>query len=147
MNGGSRPSSRSSSVNLPPRPQLPSQHLAGRRHRQRVRELDMARVFMGGELDLYEILDLSGELFARRKTRAQHDPGFHRFGADRIGNADYGRQRDRRMLEQRVLDLGGTDAVAGGGDDVVLAAHVPEIAVLILPAEIAGEEKLTGIFP
>ena len=81
-----------------------------------------------------------------RKARAQHDPGLDRFGADRIGNADHRRHRHRRMLHQRVLDLGGTDAIAGGGDDVVLAADVPEIAVLILHAEIAGQQKLAGIF-
>ena len=50
------------------------------------------------------------------------------------------------MLEKRILDLGRTDAVAGAGDDVILAAHVPEIPVLILPAEIAGQKKTAGMF-
>src|ERR1700716_2503369 len=45
-----------------------------------------------------------------------------------------------------MLDLRGPDAVAGGGDDVVLAADIPEITVAILHAEIAGEQELPGIF-
>src|ERR1700733_12823217 len=50
------------------------------------------------------------------------------------------------MLEQAILDLGRTDAIAGGGDDIVLAAQVPEVAILVLPPEIAGQQKLAGEF-
>src|SRR4051812_27499930 len=50
------------------------------------------------------------------------------------------------MLHQRMFDLGRADPVAGGGDDVVLAADIPEIAILVLNAEIAGEQKFAGIF-
>src|SRR5947209_16199432 len=50
------------------------------------------------------------------------------------------------VLHQRVLDLGRADAIAGGGDDVVLAADIPEIAVVILHAEIPGEQEFAGIF-
>src|SRR6478752_7465835 len=59
----------------------------------------------------------------------------------RIGNADHRRHRHRRMLHQRMLDFGGADAIAGGGNDVVLAADVPEITVLILHAEIPGQQE------
>src|ERR1700737_3934790 len=45
-----------------------------------------------------------------------------------------------------MLDLGGSDAVAGRRDHVVLAADVPEIAVLILHAEIAGQQKFCSVF-
>src|SRR5439155_25858026 len=45
-----------------------------------------------------------------------------------------------------MLDLRRADAIAGTGDDVVLAADVPEVAVRIVPAEIAGEQELSGIF-
>src|SRR5256885_11395920 len=45
-----------------------------------------------------------------------------------------------------MLDLRRADAIAGTGDHVVLAADVPEVAVLILFAEIAGEQELSGIF-
>src|SRR5258705_230631 len=45
-----------------------------------------------------------------------------------------------------MLDLRRPDAIAGTGDHVVLAADIPEIAVAILDAEIAGEQELPGIF-
>src|ERR1700674_59708 len=45
-----------------------------------------------------------------------------------------------------MLDLRRPDAIARTGDHVVLAADVPEVAVGILPAEIAGEQEFTGIF-
>src|SRR5664279_2915962 len=45
-----------------------------------------------------------------------------------------------------MLDFGGTDAIAGGSDDVVLAADIPEITVAILHAEIAGQQKFAGNF-
>src|ERR1700686_3108298 len=45
-----------------------------------------------------------------------------------------------------MLDLGGSDAVAGRRDHVVLATDVPEIAVLILHAEIAGQQKFSSVF-
>src|SRR5258705_3614396 len=45
-----------------------------------------------------------------------------------------------------MLDLRRPDAIAGAGDDIVLAADVPEITVGILPAEIAGEQELSGVF-
>src|SRR5262249_49580333 len=83
---------------------------------------------------------------ARRKAGPQHDPGLDLLGADRIRNADHRRHRDRGMLHQRVLDLRGADAIAGGRDHIVLAADIPEIAVLILHAEIAGQEEIADIF-
>src|SRR3954452_751446 len=50
------------------------------------------------------------------------------------------------MFQERVLDLRRADTVAGGSDDVVLAADIPEIAVRILHAEITGEQESAGIF-
>src|SRR3954466_16361269 len=50
------------------------------------------------------------------------------------------------MFQERVLDLRRADTVAGGSDYVVRAADVPEIAVGILHAEIAGEQESAGIF-
>ena len=51
---------------LPQRPQLPPQHLARRRHRQRLGELHEARIFVGGELHFDELLDLARQFVARR---------------------------------------------------------------------------------
>src|SRR5882757_8129073 len=45
-----------------------------------------------------------------------------------------------------MLDLRRPDAITGTGDHVVLAADIPEIAVAILDAEVAGEQELSGIF-
>src|SRR4051794_1834147 len=50
------------------------------------------------------------------------------------------------MLQQRVLDFGWPDAIAGGGNHVILAADVPEIAVAILDPEIAGQQKVACEF-
>src|ERR1044071_6505606 len=55
---------------LPQRPQFAPQHFSRRRHRQRVGELHEARIFVGGELHFHELLDLSRQFIARRKTRA-----------------------------------------------------------------------------
>src|SRR4029077_1673665 len=41
---------------------------------------------------------------------------------------------------------GWPDAITGAGDHVILAADVPEIAVIILAAEIAGEQEFAGKF-
>ena len=50
------------------------------------------------------------------------------------------------MLHQGMLDLRRTDAIARAGDDIVLAADVPEVTVVILHAEIAGEQEAVRIF-
>src|SRR5262249_4968700 len=44
-----------------------------------------------------------------------------------------------RMRDQRGLDLGGAEPVAGDVDDVVDAASDPVVAVLVAPAAVAGE--------
>src|SRR5262245_15473899 len=50
------------------------------------------------------------------------------------------------MLHQRILDLRRAHAIAGRRDHVVLAADIPEIAVVILHAEIAGQQEVADIF-
>ena len=49
------------------RPQLAPQHLAGGGHRQRLREFDETRIFVGGELHLDEFLDLARERIAQQQ--------------------------------------------------------------------------------
>ena len=61
----------------------------------------------------------------------QHDEGLDDLGAHRVGLADRGGERHRRMADQAILDLAGPDAEAGRGDDVVVAADETEIAVLV----------------
>ena len=55
------------------------------------------------------------------------------------GMGDDGGLATFRMADQRALDLGRADAVAGDVDHVVDAAHEPVIAVLVAPAAVAGE--------
>ena len=56
---------------------------------------------------LDESLDLGGERVGRRRARLEHDEGLHDLGAHRIGLADDGGERDRRMADQAILDLAG----------------------------------------
>ena len=50
---------------------------------------------------------------------------------DVVRVADDRRLGDRLVADQRALDLGGADPVAGDVDHVVDAAHQPEVAVLV----------------
>jgi hypothetical protein len=76
-----------------------------------------------GQARAHEVLDFGRP--ARRtasKARLQHDERLDDLGAHRIGLADGGRQRHRRMRDQAILDLARPDAIARRGDDVVVAA-------------------------
>ena len=52
--------------------------------------------------------------------------------------------RDGRVAQQAILDLARADAVAGRGDDVVVAADEAEVAVLVLRALVAGQQPVAG---
>ncbi len=49
-----------------------------------------------------------------------------------VRRADDGRLGDARVGDQRALDLGGAEAMAGDVQHVVDAPHDPEVAVLVL---------------
>ena len=55
-----------------------------------------------------------------------------------MGHADHRSLGHRLVGHQGGLDLGGAQPVAGDVDDVVQAAHDPEIAVLILAGAVFG---------
>jgi hypothetical protein len=56
----------------------------------------------------------------------------HRLALELVGAAHGGGLGDRDgVRDQRALDLGGADAVAGDVQHVVDAAHDPEVAVLV----------------
>ena len=103
-------------------PQQPPDHLAGGRHRHLLDEGDLARIFVRRKPRPHEALDLGGERIGRRMAGFQHDERLDDLGAHRIGLADHRGERDRRMPDQAILDLGRADAIAGRGDDVVVAA-------------------------
>src|ERR1041384_8707097 len=105
--------------------------LAGGGHRQRVDELDLARVLVGRETPAHVRLDLLDQSPAGGKPRLQHDERLDDRPARLVGLADDRRVRDRRMLHQAALDLGGPDAIPRALDHVVGAALVPEAAVFV----------------
>ena len=58
----------------------------------------------------HEALDLGGERVRRRVPGLEHDEGLDDLGAQRVGLADRGGERHRRMADQAILDLAGPDA-------------------------------------
>ncbi len=56
-----------------------------------------------------------------------------------VGAADDRGLGDRGVVDQRGLDLGGRDVVAGDEHDVVDAAEQPEVAVVVALGAVAGE--------
>src|SRR3546814_7994635 len=48
------------------------------------------------------------------------------------------------MLQQAVLDLAGADAVAAGGDDVVVAPEEMKIALVVHAALVAGHQPVAA---
>ena len=62
---------------------------------------------MRGEPGADERLDVGGKRVGRRVPGLEHDEGLDDFGAQRIGLADGGGERDGRMLDQAILDLAG----------------------------------------
>ena len=51
------------------------------------------------------------------------------------------------MAQQRILDFGGADAIAGALDQVVIAALIPVVAIAVAPGQIAGAQPLTTAQP
>jgi len=72
-------------------------------------------------------------------TLPQHDERLDDFRALGVGFADDRRLRHGGMLHDDALHIERTDAVAGRGDDVVIAADKEEISVLVLLHGVAGE--------
>src|SRR5699024_7462457 len=67
----------------------------------------------------------------------ENDGSLDDLAAHRVGHAGDGGFHHGVVLHQGALHLEGPDAVAGGLDDVVGAAHVPVVAPLIAPGEVA----------
>src|SRR6266540_758766 len=64
--------------------------------------------------------------------------------APRVADAHHGRFGDRRVLVQHLLDLPRIDVVAAPDDQVLLAVHDEEIAVLVLAGQVAGAKPPVG---
>ena len=78
------------------------------------------------------------------KPRLQRDEGLDDLAGHRVGLADHAGLGDRRVLEQRALDLERPDQVPHALDDVVLAPDEPEVAVLVAAGEVSAQVPAAG---
>ena len=67
----------------------------------------------------------------------EDDGGLHHLPTDLVRDARDGAFHDRGVRHQRALHLEGADAITGALDHVVGAAHVPVVAVLVAPSNVA----------
>ncbi len=74
-----------------------------------------------------------------RGVAAQDDEGHDGLAGGRVGGADDGRLGHLRVRDQRRLDLGRGDVVAGDEHDVVDPAEQPQVAVLVALRAVARE--------
>ena len=81
------------------------------------------------------------------KPGLQRDEHDQRLALELVGPADRGRLGDRGVRDQRALDLGGADAVAGDVEHVVDAPDDPEVAVLVAARAVAGEVHAGHVAP
>ena len=111
-----------------------------------VGELYHARILVGCGDVLHEVLDILDESLARKFVgelrlvfRSHHDGGLDHRAAHlfRVRNAGYGAFHYGRMPHYGALHLEGTHAVAGGLDEVVVAALEPVVTVLVAPGHIS----------
>ena len=84
------------------------------------------------------VLDLLLELLGADRSLRKNDARLDNLAANRVRSSAYAALENVRKLHDDALDLERSDAVAGGFDDVVLAADIPVEAVLILPCNVAG---------
>src|SRR5437667_10422340 len=77
--------------------------LAGLGARQRIAELDRARVLVRRNRRLDEVLQLAHQRVAGASAVAQHDVGLDDLAALRIGRADHRALGHRSVLQQRLL--------------------------------------------
>ena len=102
--------------------QQPPDHLAGRGHRHRSMKATSRGYSCAESRVLTKPWISAASASDGRVAGLQHDEGLDDLGAHRIGLADHGGERHRRMPDQAILDLARADAEAGRGDDVVVAA-------------------------
>ena len=98
------------------------------------------RGYLYGAIEpLGELLQFGGLRRVRRGALAQHDERLHDHAAARVWRADDGYLEHVRVAEQRLLDLGPGDVVAGRDDHVVAARLEPEVAVGVADVGVAGD--------
>src|SRR5258706_10107446 len=97
---------------------------------------------MGSQALAHMILQFTRQRMVRRKTFPEYDESLDDLGALRIRRPHHGCHAYCGMAEQAVLDGAGTDAIAGAGDHVVVAADEGYVAVRVLRPGIAGDEPV-----
>ena len=70
---------------------------------------------------------------------AHHDECLDDLAALGVGFADHCDLGDRRMLDDRALNFRGADLIAGGLDDVVVAADEDEMSARVLTHHVARQ--------
>src|SRR5947209_5347508 len=94
--------------------------------RERLDELDAARILVEREARLDEVFDLLREFIGRRATFAKDDEGFGLYEAVAVVVADDRGFEHGFVLEKTVLDLRGRDEDAGDFQHLVRASVIPE---------------------
>ena len=121
-------------------------------------EFDPADPPRRGLRQVLDGLDLSGILVGRkassRSSARSSSSGsaasagstkvFNHFTAGLVGNADDTGLFCGRMPEKGLLDLPGPHAIARGDDHVVLPGLEPQVPLVVLPDEVAGEIPLAA---
>jgi hypothetical protein len=104
---------------------------------------------LGDRADLlgHVVAQLGDRCLSRRRptssgAAAQDDEGAHGLTGGLVVGADDRGLGDRRVRDQRRLDLGRRQAVAGDVHDVVDPAEQPDVAVLVVLGAVAGEVVL-----
>jgi hypothetical protein len=123
-------------------PQSPD--LAGHGRREILDERDLARILVRRQAGFHVRLDAAREFLAGRVTAQHLDEGLDRLAALGIGHANHGAGGHARHFHHRGLDLGRTDAVAGGLDEIIGAALEMDPAFRVAATHVAGAAPLAG---
>ena len=78
------------------------------------------------------------QLLRRLVALCQHNSGLNHLSTDRIRRARNGAFQHVRQFHDYALDFERPDPVAGGFNNIVGTANIPEVAVLIPPRGVAG---------
>src|SRR5690606_29133365 len=111
--------------------------LARRMARQFLDEIDLARRLQPAKLALGEGSQFAGQFRACSAPVDRLDDRDQPFAKIVVRNADYRDVEDRRMRDERILDLARIDIHAARDDHEALAVRKIEIALLVHPADIA----------
>src|SRR5579872_7486103 len=116
---------------------VPLLDLAGRPLGQRVGDPHVPRVLVRRDLALDVVAQLLG---GDGGARLEGHRGGDLLAERLVRHADHGGLGDRGMLVEHLLDLARVDVVAAADDQVLLAVHDVEVAVLVDPGQVAGVE-------